>query len=314
MHFERRTLHHLAGCMLARVTQKPRRLPSEYDQDAVRLLTIEAFKGEYAGLADFIGGHAGPLSQRSGLNCQRCERRAVPRSRMPQPMPFDRALAAVLYGLLALKCLLMDGLRHKLVRGMIQVPVELGGCSRAIRPIPIRSRRNSNFLAISSGHIRDDHDVGPTGVRHRLRSIRFPARSCPPWRSQPCDVPQAATGPLRPSALTLMACGVFGFALGCARHAQVQSNHPADDLRRWVGSPRPRLLSVSGILIAREDRAPPGPQDRPTSQLIVRSKAIQGQGDWVDARAMCSCRPSPTTLRLRTRPGRRRQRLARTGA
>jgi len=57
MHFERRTLRHLAGCMLARVDGKsPVDYLSESDQDAVRLLTIEAFKDEYAGLADFIGG------------------------------------------------------------------------------------------------------------------------------------------------------------------------------------------------------------------------------------------------------------------
>jgi len=57
VHFESRTLGHLAGCMLARVDGKsPVDYLNENDQDAVRLLSIEAFKQEFASLGDFITG------------------------------------------------------------------------------------------------------------------------------------------------------------------------------------------------------------------------------------------------------------------
>ncbi len=83
------------------------------------------------------------------------------------------------------------------------------------------------------------------------------------------------------SVLLMAACATVGFSLGCCRHEQSCRRLSSNDVRRWVATPRPRLLSVRGILIAREDRAPPGPQDRPTSQCIVRSSAIGGQGGWV---------------------------------
>jgi tRNA A-37 threonylcarbamoyl transferase component Bud32 len=53
--FESRTLKHLAGCMLARVDGKsPVDYLAEPDQDAVRVLTIEALLNKYAGVSDFI--------------------------------------------------------------------------------------------------------------------------------------------------------------------------------------------------------------------------------------------------------------------
>ncbi|MBI1322689.1 phosphotransferase [bacterium] len=57
MEFERRTLRHLAGCMLARVDGKsPVDYLAEPDQDAVRVLAIEALRNRYAGLSDYIAG------------------------------------------------------------------------------------------------------------------------------------------------------------------------------------------------------------------------------------------------------------------
>jgi hypothetical protein len=57
MNFERRTLRHLAGCMLARIDGKsPVDYLAEQDQDSVRLLTIEALRNRFGGLSDFITG------------------------------------------------------------------------------------------------------------------------------------------------------------------------------------------------------------------------------------------------------------------
>lgn len=53
--FEARALGHLAGCMLARVDGKsPVDYLCETDQDDVRVLTIEALKGKFSGVSDFI--------------------------------------------------------------------------------------------------------------------------------------------------------------------------------------------------------------------------------------------------------------------
>ncbi len=81
---------------------------------------------------------------------------------------------------------------------------------------------------------------------------------------------------------TVVLCAAIGFSVGCVRHERVCRRLASDDVRRWVESDRPRLLSLRGLVIAREDRPPFSARDRPTSQLIVRARSIGGQGGWRD--------------------------------
>lgn len=81
---------------------------------------------------------------------------------------------------------------------------------------------------------------------------------------------------------TVVLCAAVGFAVGCIRHERACRRLASNDVRQWVSNDRPRLLSLKGLLIAREDRPPLLPQDRPTSQLVVRARSIGGQGGWRD--------------------------------
>jgi competence protein ComEC len=79
-------------------------------------------------------------------------------------------------------------------------------------------------------------------------------------------------------AAFFMVLVAIGMILGSVRHECVCRRVASDDIRHALDDDRPRLLEVRGVLIAREDRPPFSARDKPTSQLIVRTRFIAGQG------------------------------------
>jgi competence protein ComEC len=85
---------------------------------------------------------------------------------------------------------------------------------------------------------------------------------------------------LSPRFVLPVVCSAVGIAVGAVRHHQTWQTAPGTDIRYCIDEQRPRLLRLNGIVISREDRLPRSEQGRPTTRLIVRTQAVQGDGPY----------------------------------